>query len=139
MTQTPRSPRQAILNSSLLFPLFHSVDDLVNHTGVTECRCITQAILLTTQDLSQNASHDLAGSSLWQIIHNEDSLGCGERTNRLPHLQNEILPCAFAWVRTIFESNEGIDSLACKLIIDTDDGSLCDAAMLDESRFDLGG
>lgn len=83
-------------------------------------------VLLASQDLPQDAAHDLAGSRLGKIRNHKDGLGSGKRTNRLPDLKDEILLGLFTRAVALLERDESVDSLAGKLVVDTNDSSLGD-------------
>jgi hypothetical protein len=63
----------------------------MEETYRTYRRDIAELVLLSRQDLTHDATHDLAGPRLGQIRNNEDGLGCGKRTNRLAHLRDQVL------------------------------------------------
>lgn len=108
-------------------------------TGRYTYRCdVAELILLPSQDLSQDASHDLAATGLGQIRHDIDGLGRSEGTDALAHLRDELLAQRVAGVAALLERDKGVDSLACELVVDTDDGSLTDGMMLKQSCLDLG-
>ena len=68
-----------------------------------------------------------------------DHLGCRERSDALPDLQDEILAEGVGNVVAVLDGNEGVDGLAGELVGDTNDGGLGDGVMLDQSSFDLCG
>lgn len=85
---------------------------------------VTKAVLLTAEDLAQNAAHDLAAAGLGQILDNEDGLGGGEGTDRLADLHDQVLSDLVVGLVTLLEGNEGVHSLTGQLVGDTDDSSL---------------
>jgi hypothetical protein len=88
---TPSCPYHTRNGTSLLPVRLHDLDNLVHHRGIAQCTCITQGVLLATQDLAQDSSHDLAGSRLWEIIDNEDSLRRSEGADRFSYLEDQVL------------------------------------------------
>ena len=62
------------VTSLLLFLGLDDLNDLVHHRRIRQSRSITQRVFLAAQDFSENSSHDLARSGLWQIIDNENCL-----------------------------------------------------------------
>jgi hypothetical protein len=96
-------------------------------------------ILLTSENLSQNSSHDLSTAGLWQIGHNEDSLWRRKRTNALSDLQDEILPQLVIDLIAVLDGYKRVDCLSGQLIIDTDNCSFSNSVMLDQGCFDFGG
>lgn len=84
---------------------------------------ITQAVLLSAQDLAQDAAHDLAAAGLGKIVDREDGLGGRERTDRLAHLHDQILAHLLARLIALLEGDKGIDGLTRQLVGDTDHGS----------------
>ena len=109
-----------------------------------------------------DTAHDLTRPGLRKIGNDDDLLWCGERSDDLPDLKDELLSKGsfiigavgeFArkgWLvsqaskkmteRCIrLEGNKGIDSLANDLVGDADDSSLSDAPVKDQSRLNLSG
>ena len=74
-------------------------DNLVNDSGFSQCTSISQLILLSSQNLSQNTPHNLARSSLGQVIHNDDTLGSCERANCFTDLEDQF----FGELRSSFD------------------------------------
>ena len=104
----------------------------------THSRHVTKLILLASQDLPQDAAHNLATASLGQVGHDVDRLGRGKRSDALAHLQDKLLAERIRGLGSVLEGHEGIDSLARELIGNTNDGSLGDRVVLDQGRLDLG-
>ena len=84
-------------------------------------RCITQLILFTRKDLSQDPTHDLPRARLWQIIDDEDLFGSCERPNRLAYLKNQVFADLIIGFIAFFEGDESIDCLASQLVVDAHD------------------
>lgn len=89
-------------------------------------RGVTQAILLTAENLAQNAAHNLTTAGLREIVDHKHSLGGSEGTNRLPDLHNQILAHLVGGLVAILQGNEGIDGLAGQLVGDTNNGGFGD-------------
>ena len=90
--------------------------------AVTHRTSIPQLVLLTRQNLPQNPPHDLATPRLGQVRHREHSLGRGERSNALAHLQDEVFLDLIGMVEAVLERDEGVDRLARELVVDAYDG-----------------
>jgi hypothetical protein len=87
----------------------NSLDDLLHDTGVTERAHIAQLIFLPRKDLAQDTAHDLARAGLGQVVDNDDTLRCGERTDRATDLEDQFpreLRCA---LYVVLEGDERID------------------------------
>lgn len=87
----------------------YRLNNLIHNTGISKSTRITQLIFLASQDLSQNTSHDLSRTRLWQILHDDDTLGCGKWTNCLADLENEFFGQLWSSLDVIFQRDEGID------------------------------
>jgi hypothetical protein len=85
-------------------------------------------IFLTSQNLSQNTTHNLARSCLWQIINGKDCLGCSKWTNGLANLQNKILLRLVGVFVAFFERDKGVDGLSGEFIVNANDGSFGDGS-----------
>lgn len=90
--------------------------------SVTYRRDVTQTVLLTAKDLSQDPPHDLATSRLRQVVNNEDSLGRGERSNGLADLQNQVLAQLLAGIMPRLEGHERVHGLTREFIGNADHG-----------------
>ncbi len=115
-----------------------SVHGRLKAKGITHRRNISQLILLTGQDLSQNSSHNLSTSRLGQIWHDKNGLGSRKRTDALAHLKDEIFSELVIDLIAILNGHKGIDGLARELIAHPDHGRFCDGVVLDEGGFDFG-
>lgn len=104
----------------------------------TYSRRVTELVLLAGENLSQDATHNLATSSLRQIRNDKDSLGGSEGTDALSDLEDEILSQLIIDLIAILDCNEGIDSLSGEFIVDTDDSGFSNGVMLDQSSFNFG-
>lgn len=104
---------------------------------------VTKLITLTGNDLPHDTTHDLSGASLGQIADEVDLLGSSEGTNDFADLQSELLEETRFVVGVVLElrleGNEGVDSLASKLIGGTNDSGLSNTRMLNQSRLDFSG
>ena len=117
----------------------HNLDDLFNHRRIGEGRDISELVFLTSQNLSQDTSHDLATASLGKIWNSKDRLWCGERSDTLADLENEILAQLVRELVAVLDRDECVDRLTGELVADTDDCGFGDCVVLDERGFDLGG
>lgn len=99
------------------------VSILQNNGKKTYSRNVTQAVLLTTEDLAQNAAHDLAAAGLGKVVDDEDRLGGGERSDRPADLHHEVLADLLAGIVAVLEGNERVDGLAGQLVRNTHDSS----------------
>jgi len=124
---------------SLLLVCVDNLDDLVNHRGVGEGSDISKLVFLTSQNLSQDTSHDLATASLGKIGDCEHSLWCSEWTDALTDLENEILAQLIGEFVAVLDRDECIDGLTGELVAYTNDSGFSDCVMLDKCSFDLGG
>ena len=79
---------------------------------MTYRRDITQGIFLARKNLAQDTSHDLPRSRLREIVDDEDCLWCGERSDRLPHLHDQVLLDLVGCLVAILKGNKGIYGLA---------------------------
>jgi hypothetical protein len=52
-------------------------------------------------------------------------------------LEDELLPERIAGLVAVLDRHEGVDSLACELVRDTDDGGFCDGVVLDKGGFNF--
>jgi len=68
----------------------YRLDNLINDSGFCQSTRISQLILLSSQNLSQNTPHNLARSSLGQVLHNDDTLGSSKRANCLTDLEDQF-------------------------------------------------
>lgn len=125
------------LARSLLLRRLDCFNDPVHDAWIAQSRCVAQAVFLTRQDLSQDSSHDLAGSSLGQIIDDEDGLRRGKWTDGFAYLQDEIFPRLLAGVDAVFQGDEGVDRLAGQLIIDAHHGGFGHSVVFNEGGFDF--
>lgn len=100
---------------------------------------IAKLILLASQNLPENAPHDLAAARLGEIGHDEYSLGGREWADTPADLQDELLAERICGIVAILDGDESIDSLAGELIRHTNDGSLGDGIVLNQGSLDLGG
>jgi hypothetical protein len=98
---------------------------------------ITKLILLASQDLPENAPHDLAAARLGEIGHDEHGLGGRERTDTPADLQDELLSERIRGIVAILDRDKGVDSLAGELVRHTNDGSLGDGIVLNQGSLDL--
>lgn len=94
------------------------------NSRMTYCGDITKAVFFTTQDLTQNAAHNLATTGLGQVLNHKDSLGSSEGSDGLADLHVQILAHLVTALVTFLEGDEGVDSLTSQLIGDTHNGSL---------------
>lgn len=106
--------------------------------GGTYRRSISYRITLPCKNLPQNTTHDLAATRLGQIRDNVNGLGCCERADALPHLQDELLTKSIISLAAVFDCHESVDGLARKLVSNTNDSGLGDRMVLDQSSLDLG-
>lgn len=67
-----------------------------------------------------------------------NSLGSGKRTNALADLHDELLAQSIGDLVTLLDRDKGVDSLSRKLVRNTDDSSLANSGMLNESSLDFG-
>lgn len=100
---------------------------------------VSKLVLLASQDLAQDTAHDLAGTCLGKIWHNVYRLGCSERSDTLPDLQDEILAKLVVDLVAILDRDKGVDSLTSKFIGHTDDGGFSDCGVLNEGSLDFSG
>lgn len=115
----------------------NSVNDFAHNGRIRQRRGVTKAVLLAAQDLAQNTAHNLTTASLGEVVHNEDSLGSGEWSNRLTDLHDKVLADLLAGLVTLLERDEGVDSLAGKFIGNTDDGSFSNLGVLNQSSLNF--
>jgi hypothetical protein len=94
-------------------------------------------VFLTSQNLAQDTAHDLTRASLGKIGNHVNGLGCSERTDALPYLHNQVLAKSVVGLITGLDGNKGSDCLASELIGHTDNSSLGDGVVLDQSGLDL--
>ena len=99
---------------------------------------ITKLILLASNDLPQNAAHDLARASLGKITDDVDGLGGSEGTDAAADLEDELLAESVVDLGALLDGNEGVDGLAGELVGNTDDSSLGDRVVLNQSSLNLG-
>lgn len=95
-------------------------------------------MLLPSENLSQNPSHNLAAPRLGQIGNHVNGLGRGKGTDTSSNLHDEFLAESIADLDTILYGYESIDGLACEFVCDADDGSFGNGVVLDEGGFDFG-
>lgn len=132
-------------------------DDLVDDAGVGELlKCqhllvyeglevrtyssdISQRVLLARQNLPQDPTHDLSTAGLGQVGDDDDRLGRSERTDTLAHLQDQVLLQLVVDLVAILDGDESVDSLAGKVVSDTDNSGFSDGGVLNERGLDLGG
>ena len=98
---------------------------------------ISQAILFTTQDLSQDPPHYLSASGLGQIWDDVDCLRTGEWPDALADLHDHLLLVGLDLAFRVLERHESIDSGAGEFICDSDDCCFPDVRVLEEGGFDL--
>lgn len=117
----------------------HRLNNLLHNARIAQRADISKLILLARQNLSQNATHDLAGARLGQIRDAEHRLGSREWSDRLADLHDERLAQLVVLLVAVLDRHESVNSLASELIVDTDDSRLADGMVLDERGFDFGG
>lgn len=117
----------------------HILDDLVDDAGIGEGGSVAELILLAGQNLAQDPPHDLARSRLGQIGHAEDGFGCGEGTDGLSHLHDEVFPQRVVDLVAILNADKGIDGLPREFVMDADHGSLANGVVFNERGLDLSG
>lgn len=110
---------------------------LPRNNDKTYRRDITKLVLLTSQDLPQNAPHDLPAPRLGQVRHDEYGLRRRERPDALADLEDELLPEGLGGLVAVLDGHEGVDSLASELVRDADHRRLRDGMVLDQGRLDL--
>jgi len=93
------------------------LDYLFNDTGIRERAYIAQLVLLTSQDLTQNSAHNLARTSLWQIIDNNDALRSCERSNCFADLEDQFLGQLRSSFDIIFQGDKRVDSYCLEKIV----------------------
>ena len=109
-----------------------------------------------------DTAHDLTRLGLGKIGNDDDLPWCGEWSNDLPDLKDELLSKGSFIIGAVGEfarkgwlvsqaskkttercirlgGNKGIDSLANDLVGEADDSSLSNAPVKDQSRLDLSG
>ncbi len=119
-------------------------------------------IALACDDLTHDATHDLARAGLGQVGDNVDLLGRRKGTDDLADLEDELLDKGGFVARVILEftamesrsaqsgrmydkrhvpleRDKGVDGLTGELVVSTDNGGLSNTVVEDESRLDLGG
>jgi hypothetical protein len=94
----------------------HSLDERVDDGRIRQCRRVTKLILLSAQYLAENSPHDLATSCLGQVADDIDTLGRGERSDRLAHLDNQVLAQLGRVLEGVLDGNEGVDCLTGQLV-----------------------
>lgn len=114
-----------------------SGDQSGNDGRVSKCRGIAQFMVLVVNDLSENASHDLARASLGVVANEVDTLGSSERTNDLANLQSQFLLQTFSFFGIGLEGDKGMDTLTSQVIVTTNDSSFGDRVVKDQSRLDF--
>ena len=91
--------------------------------------------------IHRGSTTNLARPRLRQVRHNVDLLRRRERTDDLANLDDELLHQArliCGVVRELgLQRDEGVDSLACELVVGTDDSCFSDTVVEDEGRLDL--
>lgn len=102
---------------------------------LTYSRNITQAILLSRQNLSQDTSHDLAAASLGQVLDDVDRLGGGKGSDGLADLQHQLLADGLRISAAGLEGDKGVDGLASEFIADADDGGFGDRVCKESARY----
>jgi len=118
--------------------LLHRLQDLVHNRRIRQRRRVSQLILLPSQDLPHNSSHDLAGPRFGQVVNNVNCLRRRERSNLFPDLHDELLPCALTRINAIFERHESIHCLSGHFVVDAYHGGLGNTVVLEEGGFDFG-
>lgn len=98
---------------------------------------ITQLVLLTSQNLAQDAAHDLARSCLGQIGNDMYGLGSSEGADTPADLQDEVLTKTVICRVAVLEGNEGVNTLAGKLVGNADDSGFGNGGMLEKCCLDL--
>jgi hypothetical protein len=116
-----------------------NLNDVVNDAWVLESRGISKLVLLARKNLAKNSSHNLAGSSLWKVFNDEDSLWSSKWTNLLADLENELLASLWRVLGNILEGDKGVDGLSGELIRDTNNSSFGDVLVSKEGSLNLSG
>lgn len=96
-------------------------EDEFGEMAETYCCDVAQLILLAGQDLAHDTTHNLARSCLGQVWNNKYCLWRCEWSNRLAHLQNQVLLDLFVGFSAVLEGNKGVDGLACQLVVNAND------------------
>lgn len=99
---------------------------------------VAQLVFLASEDLPQDAAHNLARSGLGKVGNNVHRLGSRKRTNAPSHLHDKLLAEGVRNVGYLLDGDKGVDGLSSQFILDTDDGGLGDVVMLNESSLDFG-
>jgi hypothetical protein len=94
----------------------HSLDERVDDSRIRQRRRVTKLVLLSAQDLAENSPHDLATSCLGQVVDNVDALGGGERSDRLAHLDDQVLAQLGGVLESVLDGHEGVDRLTGQLV-----------------------
>lgn len=100
---------------------------------------VTKLVLLTSEDLSQDSSHNLTASRLGHVGNHVNGLGGGKRTDALADLHDEFFAESVADLIAVFDGDKGVDGLTRQFIGDTDNGGFGDGVVLDEGGLNLSG
>ena len=112
---------------------------LCHDAWIGKGRGITQFIDSILGDLSQNSSHDLTASGLWQAIRKLEFVRRGDGTDNGSDMVHKLFLQVVALLYSRFQGNKGVDALSLDVMGVSNDGCLCDSRMGDESAFHLSG
>ena len=99
----------------LFLPLrMDNIDDFGNDRGIRKGADISQLILLSRQNLSQNPPHNLSRSSLGKVLHDNNALWRSKWTNCLTNLEDEFFGELRGRFHVFFQRDECIDRYLLK-------------------------